>query len=227
MTVQLAKDITGLNTVEAGTAVIGDQGVITAGGVGEDGSFVTGLDNTKWNMTNPDIVSGRAATEDQLKTVSDAVKAVSDGTSDNATGGFGLTDDSGTAVKQDLGKTIQIAGDGQNITTTADAKNGKITVGLSDNLSIGAKDGTNGSIGVNGSDGNSVAIDGNDGISIKGENGKAGVSITGKDGVDGVDGLEGHIGLNGKDGMTEIWTTPGQAGVNGQPGAHDDSYHLH
>jgi len=218
LTVQLAKDITGLNTVEAGTAVIGDQGVITAGGVGEDGSFVTGLDNTKWNMTNPDIVSGRAATEDQLKTVSDAVKAVSDGTSDNATGGFGLTDDSGTAVKQDLGKTIQIAGDGQNITTTADAKNGKITVGLSDNLSIGAKDGTNGSIGVNGSDGNSVAIDGNDGISIKGENGKAGVSITGKDGVDGVDGLEGHIGLNGKDGMTEIWTTPGQVGVNGQPG---------
>ena len=218
LTVQLAKDITGLNTVEAGTAVIGNQGVVTAGKVAEDGSFVTGLDNTEWNVANPDIVSGRAATEDQLKTVSDAVKAVSDGTSDNATGGFGLTDDNGDAVKQDLGKTIQIAGDGQNITTTADAENGKITVGLSDNLSIGAKDGTNGSIGVNGSDGNSVAIDGNDGISIKGENGKAGVSITGKDGVDGVDGLEGHIGLNGKDGMTDIYTTPGQAGVNGQPG---------
>ena len=218
LTVQLAKDITGLNTVEAGDAVIGNQGVVTAGKVAEDGSFVTGLDNTEWNVANPDIVSGRAATEDQLKTVSDAVKAVSDGTSDNATGGFGLTDDKGNAVKQDLGKTIQIAGDGQNITTTADAENGKITVGLSDNLSIGAKDGTNGSIGVNGSDGNSVAIDGNDGISIKGENGKDGVSITGKDGVDGVDGLEGHIGLNGKDGMTDIWTTPGQAGVNGQPG---------
>ena len=215
LTVQLAKDITGLNTVEAGIAVIGNQGVVTAGGVGEDGSFVTGLDNTEWNVANPDIVSGRAATEDQLKTVSDAVKAVSDGTSENATGGFGLTDDNGNAVKQDLGKTIQIAGDGQNITTTADATNGKITVGLSDNLSIGAKDGTNGSIGVNGSDGNSVAIDGNNGISIKGENGKDGVSITGKDGVDG---LEGHIGLNGKDGMTDIWTTPGQAGVNGQPG---------
>ncbi|WP_295197264.1 ESPR-type extended signal peptide-containing protein [Veillonella sp.] len=223
LTVQLAKDITGLNTVEAGTAVIGDQGVVTAGGVGEDGSFVTGLDNTEWNVANPDIVSGRAATENQLKTVSDAVKAVSDGTSENATGGFGLTDDNGNAVKQDLGKTIQIAGDGQNITTTADAENGKITVGLSNNLSIGTKgtDGTpgaNGSIAVNGSDGNSVAIDGNDGISIKDENGKDGVSITGKDGVDGVDGLEGHIGLNGKDGMTDIYTTPGQAGVNGQPG---------
>ena len=51
--------------------------------------------------------------------------AVSDGTSANATGGFGLTDDSGTAVKQDLGKTIQVAGDG-NVTTTAG--DGKITV---------------------------------------------------------------------------------------------------
>ena len=466
LTVQLAKDITGLNTVTAGKATIGNQTETTASGVAQEGSYVTGLENTKWNVSNPDIVTGRAATENQLKTVSDAI---TDGTSENATGGFGLTDDSGTAVKQDLGKTIQIAGDGQNITTTADAANGKITVGLSndlsigakgadgtgtdgvdgkigvngkdgssvvingadgsigltgpagadgtpgttvtikagnsvnnvdgtsvdritaggqtiatmsdgqkyagdngqtddtqviakklneqldivggadadkltdnnigvnnvngqlkvqlaqnldlgdngsvamgntvinnggvtitpttgnpvtltgtglnnggntitnvgagaadtdavnygqlkaaatavtveggtaagttdyagsnlklkattvgdkttydlklaDNLSVGAKDGTNGSIGVNGSDGNVVTIDGNDGISIKGADGKDGVSITGKDGVDGVDGLEGHIGLNGKDGMTDIYTTPGQPGVNGKDG---------
>ena len=118
LTVRLAKDITGLNTVEAGDAVLGNQSVVTAGNVAQDGSYVTGLDNTSWNVTNPDIVTGRAATEDQLKTVSDAVVAVTDGTSENATGGFGLTDDSGTAVKQDLGKTIQVAGDG-NVTTTA------------------------------------------------------------------------------------------------------------
>jgi len=474
LTVRLAKDITGLNTVTAGDATIGTQTEMTASGVAQTGSYVTGLDNTTWNVSDPDIVSGRAATEDQLKTVSDAIM---DGTSENATGGFGLTDDSGNAVKQDLGKTIQIAGDGQNITTTADATNGKITVALSndisigakdgadgtdgvdgkigvngkdgsavvingadgsigltgpagadgtpgttvtikvadpvndvtgtpidritvggatvatlddgmkyggdfgttsavklnnqvnvkgnatteanltdgnigvvssqdgdnglltvklnkdinlgdtgsvktgatvinndgvtitpstgnpvtltgtglnnggnkitnvaagdvsststdavngsqlkavqdiaekhtvvtvedgtaagttdytgnnlklkatevdgqttydlklaDNLTIGAKDGTNGSIGVNGSDGNVVTIDGNDGISIKGADGKDGVSITGKDGVDGVDGLEGHIGLNGKDGVTDIYTTPGDAGVNGADG---------
>jgi len=86
LTVRLAKDITGLNTVEAGDAVIGNQGVTTAGNVAQDGSYVTGLDNTTWNVTNPDIVTGRAATEDQLKTVSDAVVAVTDGTSENATG---------------------------------------------------------------------------------------------------------------------------------------------
>ena len=160
LTVRLAKDITGLNTVEAGDAVIGNQGVATAGGVAQDGSYVTGLDNTTWNVANPDIVTGRAATEDQLKTVSDAVTAVSDGTSANATGGFGLTDDSGTAVKQDLGKTIQIAGDG-NVTTTAG--DGKITVGLSNTVALGDKGTTDGSMTVNGADGSSVAINGSNG----------------------------------------------------------------
>ena len=184
LTVRLAKDITGLNTVTAGDATIGTQTETTAGGVAQTGSYVTGLDNTTWNVSNPDIVTGRAATEDQLKTVSDAVKAASDGTSENATGGFGLTDDNGNAVKQDLGQTIQIAGDGQNITTTADAENGKITVGLSNDLSIGAKDGADGTdgvdgkIGVNGKDGSAVVINGADGS----------IGLTGPAGADGTPG---------------------------------------
>ncbi|WP_368315255.1 beta strand repeat-containing protein, partial [Megasphaera massiliensis] len=157
LTVRLAKDITGLNTVEAGDAVLGNQSVVTAGNVAQDGSYVTGLDNTSWNVTNPDIVTGRAATEDQLKTVSDALI---DGTGENATGGFGLTDDSGTAVKQDLGKMIQIAGDG-NVTTTAG--DGKITVGLSNTVALGDKGTTDGSMTVNGADGSSVAINGSNG----------------------------------------------------------------
>ena len=86
--------------------------------------------------------------------------AVSDGTSANATGGFGLTDDSGTAVKQDLGKTIQVAGDG-NVTTTAG--DGKITVGLSNTVALGDKGTTDGSMTVNGADGSSVAINGSNG----------------------------------------------------------------
>ena len=32
------------------------------------------LDNKDWDIQNPNMVSGRAATEDQLKTVSDEVK---------------------------------------------------------------------------------------------------------------------------------------------------------
>ena len=80
---QLAKDITGLksvtatDTVKAGTATVGNQTATDNKGGTQTGNFVTGLDNTNWNMADPVFVSGRAATEDQLKTVSDAVKAAS------------------------------------------------------------------------------------------------------------------------------------------------------
>ncbi len=85
---QLAKDITGLksvtatDTVKAGTATVGNQSATDNKGTNQTGNFVTGLDNTTWNMADPAFVSGRAATEDQLKTVSDAVKAASASASD-------------------------------------------------------------------------------------------------------------------------------------------------
>ena len=85
---QLAKDITGLksvtatDTVKAGTATVGNQTATDNKGGTQTGNFVTGLDNTNWNMTDPVFVPGRAATEDQLKTVSDAVKAASASSSD-------------------------------------------------------------------------------------------------------------------------------------------------
>ena len=75
---QLAKNLTGLqsvtasDTVKAGTVTMGKQ----ADGVnpGNTGNYVSGLDNKDWDIQNPNMVSGRAATEDQLKTVSDEVK---------------------------------------------------------------------------------------------------------------------------------------------------------
>ena len=85
---QLAKDITGLksvtatDTVKAGTATVGNQSATDNKGGTQTGNFVTGLDNTTWNMADPVFVPGRAATEDQLKTVSDAVKAASASASD-------------------------------------------------------------------------------------------------------------------------------------------------
>ena len=85
---QLAKDITGLksvtatDTVKAGTATVGNQTATDNKGGTQTGNFVTGLDNTNWNMIDPVFVPGRAATEDQLKTVSDAVKAASASASD-------------------------------------------------------------------------------------------------------------------------------------------------
>ena len=51
--------------------------LLNIGGVTVDGTnkYVTGLGNTTWNGT---ATTGRAATEDQLKTVADAAKASTD-----------------------------------------------------------------------------------------------------------------------------------------------------
>ena len=58
--------VTAGNTVKAGDVIMGNQ---NSGG--QNGNFVTGLDNKTWNPNNPVAVTGRAATEDQLKAVND------------------------------------------------------------------------------------------------------------------------------------------------------------
>lgn len=78
--VALGKDInvntvTATKTVKAGTATMGTQSVTDNKSAAQNGNFVSGLDNKNWTLTDPAYVSGRAATEDQLKIVSDAVKA--------------------------------------------------------------------------------------------------------------------------------------------------------
>ena len=72
--VQLAKEVTGLTSVTAGNVKTGTQ---VSGGV--TGNYVTGLDNKTWNGT---AVSGRAATEDQLQVVNEAINNVSGNMSD-------------------------------------------------------------------------------------------------------------------------------------------------
>nr|WP_252306429.1 YadA-like family protein [Veillonella parvula] len=54
---------------------MGNQAVTDNKSATQNGNFVSGLDNKNWTLTDPAFVSGRAATEDQLKIVSDAVKA--------------------------------------------------------------------------------------------------------------------------------------------------------
>ena len=73
--IKLNKDLTGLNTVTAGTAKIGHSadGVLDTvqngsptGGHAAAGDYVTGLTNKEWTVKDPTYVSGRAATEDEL-----------------------------------------------------------------------------------------------------------------------------------------------------------------
>uniref|UniRef100_UPI003B02D285 hypothetical protein n=1 Tax=Actinobacillus pleuropneumoniae TaxID=715 RepID=UPI003B02D285 len=112
------------------------------------------------------------------------------------TGGFGLTDDNNTEVKQDLGKTIQIKGK-DGVTVTSDVANKSLEVALQGDVTVNGKDGKDGSIGVKGADG------------------KDGTKIT-KDAVvfNGVDGKDG------KDGQVSIKVEQGEKGIAGNDGAN-------
>ena len=74
--------VTATKTVKAGTVTMGNQAVTDNKGTAQNGNFVSGLSNTNWTLTDPAFVSGRAATEDQLKIVSDAVKAANSSATD-------------------------------------------------------------------------------------------------------------------------------------------------
>ena len=92
--IKLNKDVTGLNTVTAGTAKIGHnaEGVLDTVQNGQPtgqhaaaGDYVTGLTNKDWTTNNPTYVSGRAATEDELATVSGDVTTNATNIANNAT----------------------------------------------------------------------------------------------------------------------------------------------
>ena len=63
--------LTATDTVKAGTVTMGKQA--DGANPGNNGNYVTGLDNKDWDAGN--IVSGRAATEDQLKKALDTQSA--------------------------------------------------------------------------------------------------------------------------------------------------------
>ena len=179
------------------------------------GDYVTGLDNKEWNVNNPEYVSGRAATEDQLKAISDTIKS-------NAQTAAGQH----TVVTVENGKAAGTTDyNGENLKLKVTETDGQKTydLKLSDNLSLGtvSKDGakgTDGAIGLKGADGkSSIGLNGKDGISVIGKDGKNGVSITGSNGLNGENGIDGKIaiGTPGKDGQ------PGKdaVSISGKDGA--------
>ena len=181
---QLAKDlknldsVTAAKTVKAGGVTMGSQTVANAAGANKTGNYVTGLDNKTWN---PDkIVSGRAATEDQVK---DAIAA------QTATG-LKFDANVGGVQTNKLGSKITIKGEGtgsdndysgENLKTfiTQDpAGNTTIDVKMNKNLKVETvvatgENGKDGKIGINGKDGQTTNI-----------------SVT-RDGKPGVDGAPG------------------------------------
>ena len=186
--------VTATDTVKAGGVTMGKQA--DGANPGNTGNYITGLDNKTWDPGN--VVSGRAATEDQLK------QALANQTAtglkfDANVGGVKTNKLGSTVIVKGEGKAADTDYSGENIKTfiKQDAVTGNTTIDvkMSKNLKAEsvtvAKDGKNG-VSITGPD----TANGTDGkVAVTDKNGKDAVSMSGKDGV-------GHIGLSGKDGKS-------------------------
>jgi len=235
------KTVTAADTVKAGGVTMGGQTVANAAGANETGNYVTGLDNKTWNIQNPNIVSGRGATEDQLKIVSDEVKKQGANATD-----YRLVKN---ASNVDGAYTVDTNGD---IDLTVEDKNHagqKETVKLKDIASKSKLDdviakGLQFDANAGGTKTNKLGSK----ITVKGEGTAADTEYSGENlktfitqdpagntTIDvkmnknlkvetivatGENGKDGKIGINGKDGVTTniSVTRDGKPGVDGAPG---------
>ena len=246
--IQLAKHVNldGDGTLQAGDAKIGHftntELTTNKGNHPADGSYTIGLGNTDWNVDSPDYVSGRAATEDQLAKVSEAITNATTAAGKRtvvtvndkynpatATPGAG---DYGEYSSNNGNLMIAAKKDNDGLMTYNIKLNDQLAIGQKGEPGVAGKDGKDGKVTVETKGGTIVVIghdgepgkDGKDGISVKGQDGKDGVTITAVNGKDGTNGTEGHIGLTGpagKDGKNvsaDIHVKNGQNGVDGTDG---------
>ena len=194
-----------------GGIVIGNQTVTNAQGAPETGNYITGLDNKKWDPNN--IVSGRAATEDQLKDLDTKIDKTAKGTRTLVT----VNEKSVAAGSDAYGDTVTSGS--LAVKAKEDSKTGQLTYDfkLANAVVLGekgkdGKDGEAGSIIVNNEKGQeTIGMNGKDGsITVKNSDGKETIGINGQDGT---------IGMNGKDGSSAtLGVEKGDPGVNGKDG---------
>lgn len=214
---QLAKNLTGLSSITAGTVVMGSQS--DGSDATKTGNYVTGLDNKTWTVGTTTAVSGRAATEDQLQSVSDAVSTNQTNIASNTAAiAQGLnfttntTDASSTTgykvVNKALGDTVSIkAHDVQaghtyttdNLTTSID-DSGNITIAMdtqltADKVTVGSGsnaltlDGSNGTLTTGSStlNGSGLSLTGGPSITTSGISGGSKQITSVASGASGVD----------------------------------------
>lgn len=201
------------------------------------GSYATGLSNTDWNVTNPEYVSGRAATEDQLAKVS---KAIGNATTAAGKRTVVTVNDKSNPAEATPSATVGAYGDydstGGNLMIAAKKdSDGVLTynIKLNDQLAIGQKGepgvaGKDGKVTVETKGGTTVVIghdgkdgdNGRDGLFVTGKDGANGVSITGPNGADGTDGKVDISGTDGKDAVSiSGHNGEGHIGLTGPKGA--------
>ena len=216
--------LTATDTVKAGGVTMGKHA--------DSNNYVTGLDNKDWDVNTTNPVSGRAATEDQLKKISDVVKNQGAAATDyrlvkNAAAADGAytVDSNG-----DVDLTVEDknhAGSKETVKIKDVASKSKLDKVINDGLKFDANTGgekTNklgSKVSVKGDNSNiitSISQDANGDSTIDVKLGKdlktETITATGKDGKDG------KIGINGKDGVTTniSVTRDGKPGVDGAAG---------
>lgn len=179
--VKLSKDLNGLNSVRVGGSAAGEgiyianQTVANTNGGSETGNYITGLSNITWNPETNGYVSGRAATEDQLKSVYDTIN--SNVAANKVVAGKNITV---TELANGAGTQVALAddvtlGDAAGNNVAMSGTNGTITAGDGGSNKV-AIDGTNSTITAGTGDGK-VTVDGNNGLVTVGDATKGAVSI--------------------------------------------------
>ena len=173
--VRLAKALKGLESITAGDTFINNNGITISNGAAGNTVSLTknGLDNGGNKITNvADGVDGTDAVNvSQLKSQG----------SDIINKGFGIKAEDGNEVKKKLGETVDVVGDGKNISTRVEG--GRVRVGLKDDILLNSvttgrtRMDTDGLTVQDGSGNTAVTVD-KDGLKIK-----DGPSVT-KSGID-------------------------------------------
>ena len=160
--VKLSKDLNNLNSVRVGGSKEGEgiyiakQSVNNSKGVAEEGNYITGLTNTTWNPTANGYVTGRAATEDQLKSVYDTINS------------------NVTANKVAAGKNISVE-------VNADGTGTKVS--LENNITLGSDTDTAKQVNINGDAATVTAGDGANKVVVDGANGQVTIGGTANGGI--------------------------------------------
>ena len=168
---------------------------VTDKGLNNGGNQIVNVDSglKKADGTKVELKDAEGDTLNNAVNVGDLKESITNLTNN----GFGLTDENGNDVKAKLGETVTVKGDG-SVTTKVIEENGKakLQVGLNKDVTIG-NDNEPGT------------------ITVKGEDGKDGIALNGKDGT---------IGINGKDGSNgKITVAQGKAGLDGNDGADGET----
>ena len=216
--------LTATDTVKAGSVTMGKHA--------DSNNYVTGLDNKDWDVNTSNPVNGRAATEDQLKKISDVIKSQGANATDYRLVKNAAAADEAYTVDSngDVDLTVEDknhAGSKETVKIKDVASKSKLDKVINDGLKFDANTGgekTNklgSKVSVKGDNSNiitSISQDANGDSTIDVKLGKdlktETITATGKDGKDG------KIGINGKDGVTTniSVTRDGKPGVDGAAG---------